>query len=100
MMNTGNFESIQIMIDAQEWRSLPLHLRLYQAFRQLVISGVLADGAKLPSARALAQQLGLSRDTVENAYSQLHRDGFMARRQGAGSFASRQGIPHIQGQHA
>ena len=99
-MNTGNFESIQIMIDAQEWRSLPLHLRLYQAFRQLVISGVLADGAKLPSARALAQQLHLSRDTLENAYSQLQRDGFMTRRQGAGSFASRQGIPQIQGQHA
>ncbi|EED3017367.1 winged helix-turn-helix transcriptional regulator, partial [Salmonella enterica subsp. enterica serovar Enteritidis] len=99
-MNTANFESIHIMIDAQVWRNLPLHLRLYHAFRQLVISGALVDGAKLPSARALAQQLRLSRDTVENAYSQLQRDGFMTRRQGAGSFASRQGIPHIQGQHS
>lgn len=90
-MNTANFESIHIMIDAQAWRNLPLHLRLYHAFRQLVISGALADGAKLPSARALAQRLHLSRDTVENAYSQLQRDGFMTRRQGAGSFASRQG---------
>lgn len=42
------------MIAAREWRSLPLHLRLYQAFRQLVISGALADGAKLPSARGLS----------------------------------------------
>lgn len=99
-MNTANFESIHIMIDAQAWRNLPLHLRLYHAFRQLVISGALVDGAKLPSARALAQRLRLSRDTVENAYSQLQSDGFMTRRQGAGSFASRQGIPHIQGQHS
>lgn len=53
-MNTANFESIHIMIDAQVWRNLPLHLRLYHAFRQLVISGALVDGAKLPSARALA----------------------------------------------
>lgn len=83
-MNTANFESIHIMIDAQVWRNLPLHLRLYHAFRQLVISGALVDGAKLPSARALAQQLRLSRDTVENAYSQLQRDGFMTRRQGPG----------------
>lgn len=58
-MNTANFESIHIMIDAQAWRNLPLHLRLYHAFRQLVISGALADGAKLPSARALAQRLHL-----------------------------------------
>lgn len=72
------------MIDAQVWRNLPLHLRLYHAFRQLVISGALVDGAKLPSARALAQRLRLSRDTVENAYSQLQRDGFMTRKQGAG----------------
>ena len=96
-MNTGNFESIQIMIEAQEWRSLPLHLRLYQAFRQLVISGALSDGAKLPSARALAQQLHLSRDTVENAYSQLQRDGFMTLRQGAGSFAAARGSRKFKG---
>lgn len=99
-MNTANFESIHIMIDAQVWRNLPLHLRLYHAFRQLVISGALVDGAKLPSARALAQQLRLSRDTVENAYSQLQRDGFMTRRQGAGSFASRQGFRIFRGSTA
>ncbi len=44
-MNTANFESIHIMIDAQVWRNLPLHVRLYHAFRQLVISGALVDGA-------------------------------------------------------
>lgn len=98
-MNTGNFESIQIMIEAQAWRNQPLHIRLYHAFRQLVISGALAEGEKLPSARALAARLNLSRDTVENAYSQLQRDKFMIRKQGAGSFASRQGMPQIQGQH-
>lgn len=99
-MNTANFESIHIMIDAQVWRNLPLHLRLYHAFRQLVISGALVDGAKLPSARALAQQLRLSRDTVENAYSQLQRDGFMTRRQGPGVSPAARGFRIFRGSTA
>jgi GntR family transcriptional regulator/MocR family aminotransferase len=34
----------------------------------------------------LAKSLGVARDTVENAYVQLHRDGFIVRREGSGSY--------------
>ena len=43
---------------------------------------------KLPATRVLAKSLGIARDTVENAYVQLHRDGFIVRREGAGSYVS------------
>ncbi len=46
-------------------------------------------GACRPS-RALAQSLGVSRDTVEAAYGQLHAEGFIERRTGSGSFVSEQ----------
>lgn len=42
----------------------------------------------MPPTRGLAQSLGVSRDTVEAAYSQLHAEGFIVRRVGSGSFVA------------
>ena len=54
--------------------------------RALILEGGLAPGLKLPATRVLAKSLGIARDTVENAYVQLHRDGFIVRREGSGSY--------------
>ncbi|MGK2888805.1 MAG: GntR family transcriptional regulator [Candidatus Malihini olakiniferum] len=45
-------------------------------------------GKYLPASRALATSLGVSRDTIESAYGQLHAEGFIERRVGSGSFVS------------
>ena len=54
--------------------------------RQLILDGALEAGRPCP--RALARSLGVSRDTVEAAYGQLHVEGFILRRVGSGSFVS------------
>src|SRR3954465_5568582 len=58
---------------------------LEQALRQAVRSGRLAPGARLPSSRVLAQDLGIARNTVADAYSQLVAEGWLTARQGAGT---------------
>ncbi|NYS36269.1 GntR family transcriptional regulator, partial [Streptococcus danieliae] len=54
----------------------------------LILDGVLAPGLRLPATRALAQSLGVSRDTLEMAYAQLRLDGYIQRQAGSGSFVS------------
>ena len=50
---------------------VPLYEALYRCIRQDILSGNLAANEKLPSKRALAQHLEVSKITVESAYNQL-----------------------------
>ena len=50
---------------------LPLYESLYRCIRADILSGALAPGDKLPSKRALAEHLEVSKVTVEGAYAQL-----------------------------
>ncbi len=45
-----------------------LHRQLYSRLREAVLSGRLAAGTRLPSTRALAAELGVSRNTVTGAF--------------------------------
>ena len=56
--------------------SLPAYRDLYQRFRSEILSGRLAPGARLPSSRTLATQLGIARGTVEIAYQMLAGEGY------------------------
>ncbi|MDW8123424.1 MAG: PLP-dependent aminotransferase family protein [Geminicoccaceae bacterium] len=67
----------------------PLYRQLYFAIREMILSGRLRPGARLPATRTLARDLGLSRNTVLAAFAQLHAEGYVAGRVGAGSFVSR-----------
>ena len=55
----------------------PLYEHLYRCIRQDILSGQLAPGEKLPSKRALAQHLKVSKITVEGAYNQLLAEGYI-----------------------
>lgn len=57
--------------------------RIYLDLRQQIASGVLGPGEKLPSSRALAEELGVSRTTVSAAYDQLISEGYIHVRRGA-----------------
>ncbi len=61
----------------------PLHRQLYDHFRDLILHRVLRPRARLPATRALAADLGISRNTVMAAYAQLESEGFISTRQGA-----------------
>src|SRR5258705_12601949 len=63
-----------------------LHRQLYRALRAAVLNGRLRAGERLPSTRALARELGLSRNTVLQACEQLLSDGYAEARERAGTF--------------
>jgi GntR family transcriptional regulator / MocR family aminotransferase len=77
---------------------VPLHQQVAEAIRQRIDSGALGEGARLPSSRDLAVQLGVSRATVELAYGNLAADGYLARRPAAGTTVLRAhpGMPRGQ----
>src|SRR5262247_3168253 len=61
----------------------PLHQQIYRAFRTEILSGVLAPGERVPSTRALADLLKVSRNTAVSAYEQLLAEGYLETRLGA-----------------
>lgn len=65
--------------------------QLINALREGIRSGRLATGAVLPPSRALAGDLGLARNTVAEAYAELVAEGWLASRQGAGTWVARAG---------
>src|SRR5829696_8550875 len=69
----------------------PLFEQIAFAVKDAVARGDLAQGAKLPSVRELAQELSINPNTVVRAYEALERDGLVTRRQGAGCFVTGRG---------
>ncbi|MGA7885433.1 MAG: PLP-dependent aminotransferase family protein [Acidobacteriaceae bacterium] len=74
----------------------PLHRQVYAGFRDAILRGDLAAGQQVPSSRALAAELGISRFPVLDAYAQLHAEGFFESRVGAGTFVAAS-LPVAQG---
>ena len=88
MKSALELETLKIRLNDADLQRLDLHQRIQRTLRALILDGALAAGVKLPATRALAKSLGVARDTVENAYVQLQRDGFLVRRKGSGSYVS------------
>src|SRR3982074_618651 len=59
---------------------------LLSALRDAVRSGRLTPGTMLPPSRSLAADLGLARNTVAEAYAELVAEGWLASRQGGGTW--------------
>ncbi|HXT24952.1 MAG TPA: PLP-dependent aminotransferase family protein [Candidatus Eisenbacteria bacterium] len=66
----------------------PLHRQIYDGFREGILGRRLRPGQQVPSSRALASELGLSRIPILSAYSQLLAEGYFESRSGAGTFVS------------
>jgi GntR family transcriptional regulator/MocR family aminotransferase len=70
-----------------------LRARAEHALREAVRGGRLAPGTRLPATRALAQQLGVSRGVVVDAYAQLAAEGYLDTRRGGGTHVAHQPTP-------
>jgi DNA-binding transcriptional MocR family regulator len=68
----------------------PLYRRLAEAIRAAIRRGELASGSRLPTERALAVDLSVSRSTVVAAYDLLRGEGWLESRQGSGTWVRRQ----------
>ncbi len=78
---------------------LPLHRRLYEVLRRAILDGKLAPGARLPSSRQLVCDLGLSRNTVVSALSQLGVEGYLVSQVGSGTFVSDKVVRSVAAPH-
>lgn len=63
----------------------PLHAQVYRHLRRLILENELRPGCFLPSTRTLAAALGISRNTVSNAYDALASEGLVTGRTGSGT---------------
>src|SRR6266487_1850804 len=79
------FEMVRLDRAAAE----PLHQQLYRQIRDELVSGSFNNNSsRLPSSRALAADLGISRFTVNLAFSRLHAEGYLQSKIGSGTFVS------------
>lgn len=69
---------------------MPRYQQIARQLKNAIEKGELKPGTRLPSSRTWAQELGVSRSTVENAYAELVAQGWLARRGQAGTFVSEQ----------
>jgi GntR family transcriptional regulator/MocR family aminotransferase len=98
----GKLASADLLIGRLDRDSdVPLHTQVYTGLRDSILDGRLRPGASIPSTRALPSLLGVSRNTVLEAYNQLLAEGFIEPRVGSGTYVAHS-IPdhHLRPQKA
>jgi GntR family transcriptional regulator/MocR family aminotransferase len=83
MGREGQLLDLLVPLERGNGSRVPLHTQLERALRDAIRAGRLRPGAALPSTRALARELGVSRGVVFEAYGQLVAEGYLVARQGA-----------------
>ena len=78
----------QLTIALEPGSKTPMYEQLYRFFAGEIRAGRLSHGEKLPSKRALCAHLGISRSTVETAYSLLTAEGYLTARPQSGFYVS------------
>lgn len=82
---TGTTHGPELLVELRGGRR---RAQLEERLRELIRDGTLPAGARLPSSRALAVDLGVSRRLVVDAYSQLLAEGYLTGRRGAGTYVA------------
>ena len=82
MPRTRTSSASELLVELRRDDALPLHCQLEREIRDAIRSGRLQSETALPSTRALADQLGLSRGVVVEAYEQLVAEGYLSSRPG------------------
>lgn len=80
---------IRSFIQLERSNGVPLYRQICQGLREAILSGELAEGMRLPTERALAQELGVNRTTVMNAYNELASEGLIEGHVGRGTLVRR-----------
>lgn len=70
--------------------SSPMYRQLYEGVRRKILAGELVPGQRVPSSRTLAQELGVSRNTVSQSYAKLLSEGYFQTIVGSGTFVCEQ----------
>jgi GntR family transcriptional regulator/MocR family aminotransferase len=76
-------QTTELLLPLARHAERPMGAQIEEHLRQAIRTGALKPGARVPSTRDLARQLGVSRGLVVNAYAQLGAEGYLVVRQGA-----------------
>jgi GntR family transcriptional regulator/MocR family aminotransferase len=76
-------QTTELLLPLARHAERPMGAQIEEHLRQAIRAGTLKPGARVPSTRDLARQLGVSRGLVVNAYAQLGAEGYLVVRQGA-----------------
>jgi GntR family transcriptional regulator / MocR family aminotransferase len=90
--------SLLVRLDPQD--AAGLQKQIYAGLRRAILDGVVKPGARLPSSRELARDLGVSRTTSLLALEQLRAEGYLTARRGSGTFVARELPDDLPGPHA
>ncbi len=66
----------------------PIYEQISDYYKQLILSGVMAPDEQMPSVRNLAVELATNPNTIQKAYAELIRDGFVYTVKGRGNFVA------------
>lgn len=78
-----------ILLDYKDRR--PIYEQVIEKFQQMILCGALQAGEAMPSVRNLAMELSLNPNTIQRAYQELERKGYIYSIKGKGSFVSDSG---------
>lgn len=78
-----------IILDYKDRR--PLYEQIVDKFSDMILKGILKPDEKLPSVRNLAMELSINPNTIQRAYMELERNGFVYSVKGRGNFVSDSG---------
>src|SRR4051794_19628799 len=73
----------ELLLKLDREQAVPLRSQLERELRETIRSGRLGAGERLPSSRAMAQELGVSRGLVTDCYTQLQAEGYLTGRTGS-----------------
>jgi GntR family transcriptional regulator / MocR family aminotransferase len=84
------FGGMSMLIELKRGSAQPLYMQLAHDIQRRIRSGALPPGARLPTVRELARQLGVTRLTIHSAYSELQAGGWVEATVGRGTFVADQ----------
>lgn len=68
--------------------AMPIYEQIVNRYKNLIVRGALAPNEKMPSVRTLAMELSINPNTIQKAYAELERQGFLYTVKGRGNFVA------------
>ena len=78
-----------IILDYRDRR--PIYEQVISRFQELMLTGALEKDSQLPSVRSLAMELSINPNTIQRAYAELERQGYIYSIKGEGNFVADNG---------
>lgn len=79
-----------IILDYKDRR--PIHEQVAEKLEELMLLGILGENEPLPSVRSLAMELSINPNTIQRAYGELERQGYIYTVKGKGSFVAENSV--------